>query len=91
MKFAFIAAIAIIPAIGSHFVSEYRIGIVEEELTKAKTEHKAEISALESNIEDLEDHNKRQDIETATWRATTDVRLLNIENLTDEIHKVIVK
>lgn len=41
-------------------------------------------------IEAVEQHNQKQDVETATFRSNMTTRVERIETLTEDIHKVVV-
>lgn len=51
--------------------------------TEARAEYKVEIAQLK-------EHNQKQDIETASFRANMVTRVERIEKLTEDIHSVIV-
>lgn len=79
MKFAIMAGIAIAPSLVTFGIMQSRIDTLEKSDTKR-----------ELQITNLESHNVKQDISTATWRTNTDNRIQNIEKLTQDIHRAVV-
>lgn len=79
MKFAVMAVIAIAPSLVTFGMMQSRIATLEKNDTRQ-----------DMQLTNVQSHNVKQDISTATWRTNTDNRIQNIEKLTQDIHRVIV-